>query len=140
MWGLSLMEQNKELVAEYMAAVTARDYDRAVELSDPDWVSIAPGAEPAGLDQLRAGFEFFRESFDDFTATILMQIAEGENVFTRLTWSGTHTGEFLGVQPSGATASIEVFRIDTCSNGKLIETRYMYDLPTFLGRLSQAAQ
>jgi predicted ester cyclase len=138
MEALRVTGQSKELVAEYMAAVTARDYDRAAELSDPDRVSIAPAAEPAGIDQLSAGFELFHESFDDFTATIIMQIAEGEQVFARLTWGGTHAREFLGVQPSGAYACIEVYRIDRCSNGKLIETRYMYDLPSFLGKPSQA--
>ena len=66
-----------------------------------------------------------------------MQIADGEHVFTRLVWSGTHAHEFLGIRPSGAHASIEVFRLDRCAGGKLVETRYMYDLPTFLGRLSR---
>jgi hypothetical protein len=88
-------------------------------------VPVAPGREPTRLDQLRAGLELFHESFDSFTATLVMQLADGKDVFTRLS-------------RRERTQVIEVFRIDPFSKGELIETGYTYDLPSVLARLPRA--
>ena len=38
----------------------------------------------------------YRTAFPDIQATIEDQIAEGDMVVTRVTWRGTHRGEFRG--------------------------------------------
>ena len=69
-----------------------------MELTDPDWVSVAPGAEPAGLDHPSGGFELVHESFDDFTATILMRVfrIDGPNGTLIATRYGYDLSTFLG--------------------------------------------
>ena len=45
------------------------------------------------------------------TLTIEDQIAEGDEVVTRLTFLGTHKGELMGLPPTGKTITMGV--IDT---------------------------
>jgi predicted ester cyclase len=127
-------ESNKRVVRNYVQALGDRDYDHAEQLSDRRWTEHVPGAPPAGLERLRAGERWFA-AFSDWEPTIVEQIAEGDTVFTRVRWSGRHTGEFIGVPATGADASFEVFRLDRVADGKLVETRYMYDLQGFLDTL-----
>src|SRR5579863_4347789 len=72
------------------------------EVLHPDIVlpTVAPMAEPtiAGLKQLNAGF---RAGVPDARAEIGQVIASGDWVAATITWSGTHTGDFLGLAPTG---------------------------------------
>ncbi len=39
----------------------------------------------------------------------------------RLTWEGTHLGEFMGVPATGKTVSVETIGIDRVVDGKVVE-------------------
>ena len=75
-----------------------------------------------------------RNAFPDFQFSILGQIAEGDEVATRWTIRGTHTGEFQGVPPSGKPIEMTGITIFRIANGKLIEGWTNEDL---LGLLQQ---
>ncbi|WP_055601339.1 ester cyclase [Streptomyces aureus] len=87
-----------------------------------------------GMDAVRREVEMWRGGFD-FAFTVDDQIAEGDRVCTRWTWNGTHTGDFMGLQPSGIGVTmtgtvIHRFRDD----GKIVEGWWQYDL---LGLMAQ---
>jgi steroid delta-isomerase-like uncharacterized protein len=67
-----------------------------------------------GLEGVKAGVNRFKEAFPDAQVNIAFQIAEGDKVVTRYSWSGTHLGEFVGIPATGKqvhwTATI-TFRI-----------------------------
>ncbi len=46
---------------------------------------------------------------------------------THLTWRGTHQGEFMGVPATGRRVDFEVVRFDRIADGKLAETRVVFD-------------
>ena len=77
---------------------------------------IEPGVE--GLKQLilawRTGFPDAVQRVDDIFAL-------GDRVVVRLTWEGTHTGEFMGTPPSGKKVSVETIGIDRVVDGKVVE-------------------
>jgi steroid delta-isomerase-like uncharacterized protein len=50
------------------------------------------------VEQTRAAFPDWHNRIDEL-------IAADEKVVARLTWTGTHRGEFLGIPPSGRTVS-----------------------------------
>ncbi|MFD9035111.1 ester cyclase [Streptomyces sp. NPDC059567] len=88
-----------------------------------------------GMDAVRRQVEMWRGGFD-FGFTIHDQIAEGDRVCTRWTWLGTHTGDFMGLQPTGMKVSmtgttIHQFRQD----GKMAEGWWQYDLLGLMGQL-----
>lgn len=46
-------------------------------------------------------------------------IAEGDDVVSRVTWSGTHSGEFWGVAPTGKKIVVDAMFIDRVVDGRL---------------------
>ena len=59
-----------------------------------------------GLDAMRANIERWIASFPDLLARVDMQVAEGDLVCDRATFSGTHTGApFREIEPRGAEVS-----------------------------------
>ncbi|MFI6419891.1 ester cyclase [Streptomyces sp. NPDC050842] len=88
-----------------------------------------------GMDAVRREVEMWRRGFD-FAFAIDDQIAEGDRVCTRWTWKGSHTGDFMGLQPSGMDVTmtgtvIHRFRDD----GKIVEGWWQYDLLGLMGQL-----
>jgi predicted ester cyclase len=57
--------------------------------------------EPRAADRARAWITPFRASFSDLDIKIIDLVGEGNIVVARLLCSGTHTGEWLGHQPTG---------------------------------------
>ncbi|MFD3944226.1 ester cyclase [Streptomyces sp. NPDC058579] len=88
-----------------------------------------------GMDAVRREIEMWRAGFDA-AFTVNDQIAEGDRVCTRWTLIATHTGDFMGLQPSGMKVSmtgttIHQFRGD----GKITEGWWQYDLLGLMGQL-----
>ena len=82
-----------------------------------------PGTAPdtEGLDALRQAFAGFRTTFPDLRITPEQFVAEGDLVSLRWTASGTHSGPFAGIEPSGrrvAWGGTDTYRL---SDGKVAE-------------------
>ncbi|MBW3608092.1 MAG: ester cyclase, partial [Actinobacteria bacterium] len=60
------------------------------------------------LDRLR----IVRRAFPDFHVVVEEQIAEGDLVVQRVSARGTHRGEFLGLAPSGQTATFDLIELN----------------------------
>lgn len=97
--------------------------------------SIASFADPtvAGLKQLNEGL---RAGFSDARAEIEEVVASGEWVAAVLRWTGTHTGEFLGLPPTGKTFSITEMEIVQCENGRIVDLRNVFDIGSLMAQLS----
>ncbi|MFG2330491.1 ester cyclase [Streptomyces sp. NPDC048604] len=88
-----------------------------------------------GMDAVRREVEMWRGAFD-FAFTIDDQIAEGDRVCTRWTWNATHTGDFMGIQPTGMQVSMTGTTIHRCrEDGKLVEGWWQYDMLGLMGQL-----
>jgi steroid delta-isomerase-like uncharacterized protein len=59
-----------------------------------------------------------RSAFPDFKATIEDILADGDKVVIRMTWTGTHKDEFMGIPATGKRMSIGVIDIIRVANGK----------------------
>jgi steroid delta-isomerase-like uncharacterized protein len=77
----------------------------ADELVAPDSRDTSPGIPPGvpttGPDTLKSIVSQLRSAFPDLQVTIDEMIAEGDMVAARTTWTGTHRGNFQGIQPTG---------------------------------------
>ena len=61
------------------------------------------------------------KAFPDWHETIEDIIAEGDKVWIRITYTGTHESEFMGLVPTGnkiITKGVDIYRV---VNGKLAE-------------------
>jgi predicted ester cyclase len=109
----------RRFVDEYQTAADERAFN---ELLHPDVLdhSRPPGVAP-GAQGVHQQFDGFRSAFSDFRATILDQIAEGDKVVTRKVFTGTHSGPFQGVEPTGREVQIHVIDIVRVAGGRIIE-------------------
>lgn len=121
-------DANKELVRRFYAAVDAGDTAAVEALFDPEWQNIDPSLPPMrGLAGARALIGMFTSSFPEFTSRIELIAAEDERVAVRVSHTGTHRGEFMGVPPTGRQVTVSATGIFRCKDGKLVENRVVFD-------------
>ena len=83
--------ENKELVRRLIEdAVNARNLEVVDELADGELAIAA-----------KRWIGPFRAAFPDFTMQIMDLVAEGDTVVGHFRCSGTHLGEWNGIQPAG---------------------------------------
>lgn len=107
------------------------------ELLDPDisLPTIDAFAEPT-IEGLKSVNAAFRTGAPDVRATIDEIYAAGDWVAARLTWSGTHTGELLGMPGSGQHFSVTEFEIVRCRDGRIVDIRGLVNIGELVGQLS----
>lgn len=76
---------------------------------------------PPTREGVRQMFASMLVSFPDLEVTIDDMASEGDKVWARSTWQGTHKGEFLGVAATGRSVSFSVIDIIRFSDGKAVE-------------------
>jgi steroid delta-isomerase-like uncharacterized protein len=69
----------------------------------------------------------FRTAFPDIHWVIEEMVTEGDKVFSRFTWHGTHRGEFLGVPATGRQISVKGLVVDRVVGGKMVESQILMD-------------
>jgi steroid delta-isomerase-like uncharacterized protein len=117
-------DQNKALVRRFIDELFNHGNTSAAdEILAPDFVEreqLPPGI-PKGREGVKVLATILRSAFPDLKATIEDTIAEGDKVVIRMTWSGTHKGEFMGVPATGKRVSIGVIDILRMDGGKCVE-------------------
>jgi steroid delta-isomerase-like uncharacterized protein len=105
------------------------EIDRVDEFVRPDFVNVTgrPGSPP-GPDAVSSGLAAFRTAFADHDAEVVQMVAEGDLVATYKTFTGTHTGEFLGIPPTGKRATIRVMDMVRYRDGRIAEHWSVVDL------------
>jgi ketosteroid isomerase-like protein len=107
------------------------------ELLDPDIAlpTIEPFVEPT-VEGLKSENAAFRAGAPDARATIDEIFAAGDWVAARLTWTGSHTGELLGVPATGRRFSVTEFEIVRCRDGRIVDLRQVFDTGDLLAQLT----
>jgi predicted ester cyclase len=111
-------EDNKSVVRNMLQLIEKGDVQNAEKFFSPNWVNHDPSLPPM------QGFEGARQlislwhSFSDKKITIEDSIAEGDRVAIRFKLSGTQTGTFLGIAPTGKTIHISATGIFRIVDGK----------------------
>lgn len=115
--------ENKEVTRRFSAEVWGKgDAALADELIAPDLVEHTPFPAPVpGLEGHKQVLAMFRAAFPDLVVTVDDVIAEGD--MTYLNWHGdaTHTGELMGIPPTGKKVHVTGMDILKLENGKIKE-------------------
>jgi predicted ester cyclase len=103
-------EENKQLVRRLVDDVVNRRNPAALDaLAEGEFAEIA-----------RRWISPFRSSFPDFRMEIVDLVAEGDKVVAHFKCSGTHSGEWLGIAPTGRRfEKIDEIYVFTVREGKL---------------------
>jgi predicted ester cyclase len=133
-----MLDENKDVVRRFFAEViNAPNPDQADGFVTANYIEHQrlPGAEGRqGIEIAKAFLAMMRVAFPDYRFALEDLIAEGDKVVARLTVSGTHLGEMMGLAPTRQQiqiSGIEVFRLEA---GKLAEHWATFDT---LGMLQQ---
>jgi predicted ester cyclase len=94
------VEDNKQAARRfYQEVINGRNLDAMDELLTPEGVDHTFGSHSA--EQAKQFFGMVHQAFPDLHAEVHDVIAEGELVAARVTYTGTHQGEFVGIPATG---------------------------------------
>ena len=92
-------------------------------------------SKPFGWDEWRASLEEFTRAFPDGQHVIEEVLVDGSHGISRCRFTGTHTGEFLGLAPTGTKVSIAGIHIDRFQGDMLVAHRGQLDMHGLLEQL-----
>lgn len=123
-------EENKAISRRVAEEIfNGGDLDLADELYAPDYILHDPSLpeELHGPDGLKQYAAMILGAFPDARVTVEDQIAEGDKLVDRWTSTGTHTGDFMGIPPTGRRIEISGITISRFSGGRIVEDWYQSD-------------
>jgi steroid delta-isomerase-like uncharacterized protein len=129
-------EANAEIAQRIVDEVwTQHKLDVIDELVAPGFVGWTPtDGEIRGPAGLRTLVERYLTAFPDTTMQVDHVVADGDWVATHWTARGTQTGELMGIAPTGKEVTVQGMSFDRIANGKIVESRNVFDA---LGMLQQ---
>jgi len=116
------IEENKNIVRRYQEAYNNCNFDVlaeivAAEVLTPNIIS----GMPPGLEGAIAVHQKTLLGMPDYHTTIEDLIAEGDKVVARVTMTGTHTGNFYGIAPTGRQVNLTAIYIVRIADGRIVE-------------------
>lgn len=115
--------QNKELVRRSIEAVNDEGPDAIDRFLAVDWIGWdSRDGSKASREDSKKEQAVILSGFPDARVTVEDLVAEGDKVASRLTVSGTHTGEYFGIAPTGKRVTFSMLNIDRVASGKIAES------------------
>lgn len=129
-------EANKALVRQFNEAFNAGNLDGASAVFAPNAIVHNSGApDPLDLEGFRQLAGVFLSAFPGGKHSIEDMIEEGDTVVTRITYRGSHTGDLMGIPPTGKPVTVSAMTIDRIANGKIVETWRLFDQMSMMQQL-----
>lgn len=128
------LEKNKTLIARFDKACIEKNDEKALDELVADHVinHAAPQGASNGKESFHHFLHLLHTGLSDIKVEILQQVAEKDLVVTRKSISGMHTGNFMGVPPTGKAINFEAIEIIRLENGKYAEHWVQSDLRELL--------
>lgn len=96
-----MSEENKALARRFFRMFENGDPGMADDIVAADYYNHDAPDPNIGSEGVKAGVTMFKNALPDAQLKIAFQVAEGDKVVTRYTWSGTHQGEIYGIAATG---------------------------------------
>jgi len=129
----SLTERNKAVVRAYLGEIAQHGNIVARERY---FTPTTTFNGDSNLGRQFARIAEFRRAFPDLEMTIELQIAEGPWVATRVTYRGTHSGEFIGIPATGRRIEYTGTAMDRLENGKVVEMWHTVNLHLLMRQIA----
>lgn len=116
--------------------LASRDLDRLGDYFAEEFTShnMPPGL-PQGIDGVRAFFQVFLDGLSEIEVTVDELVADGDRVAVATTTSGVHSGDLLGVAPSGRRISVTGIDMVRVDGDRIVEHRGLTDTVGLLRQL-----
>ncbi len=137
--------KNKETTRKIIAAVDAGNAEAFAAYLSPNFDEHMPMPEDMkGMSDAEASkvmIAGYHKSFPDSKTDIQKMVAEGDIVMIYSVWSGTNTGEFMGMPPTNKPVKmdqVDIIRFD--ASGKAVEHWAVYDNLTMMEQLGMMSK
>ncbi|MGV9556566.1 ester cyclase [Streptomyces sp. NPDC003401] len=118
---------NRATAREWFEQAGTIDIDHMFDQVADDYVDHDPvGPRDSDLAAAREQFAGRRRAFD-FSFRVDDQIAQGDRVCTRWTWTARHTGDFLGLSATGRDVVMTGMTWQRFRDGVICEGWWQYD-------------
>lgn len=106
-----LWDERKLEVADEVIAEGSVNFD----------TGLVPG--PFGPEEMKGTVRMVTAGFPDNRHTVEEMFADGDTVVARVTLTGAHEGEFMGIPPTGRRIEVQEIHIYRLKDGKAVEHR-----------------
>jgi steroid delta-isomerase-like uncharacterized protein len=119
--------ENKAIICAFVDEVINQGrLERADDPVAADFIELDPlPGQKQGREGLKEIIGVIRTAFPDIHWVMEEMVAEGELVFSRFTWSGTHHGAFLGISATGKRVTVPGMVLDRLVAGRMAESRIL---------------
>lgn len=124
------MEANEDLYRRFVEEVwNDGNFDMVEDFVADDYVGHDPFSpeEIRGPDGVREFVQLYHAAFPDTHLEIDQVITTDDFVVARWTGSGTHEGDFLGIEPTGNPVTVTGIEINRVKDGAFVEGWDNYD-------------
>ena len=131
-----MSEDNKAKVRRFYEEVVQNgNFSMLDEVAAPHIVdhNPAPGQAP-GTEGVRQFFSAMRAAVTGLRVSVDHVIAEGDKVAAHVSVRGKHTGELMGIPPSGKEVVMRISDIVRFENGKAVERWGVEDMSGFVSQ------
>lgn len=115
-------EENKKAQEKFGEAINSGNLEKLREVVAQDVKDHDPapnqGPGPQGYIDF---FTMMRNAFPDMQVEVEKMVADEDNVAFAYTLTGTHKGDFMGVDGTGTPIKIRGMQISRFKNGKMVE-------------------
>lgn len=115
--------ENKLVVKNFIEKVTnTGDVENISDYISPDYTEVFNGKRyPVGIEGAKKNIIGVRKVYSNLKLEIENQIAEDDWVATCYTMSGIHSGEWMGIKPTGKKIEVTGVNINKIIDGKIVE-------------------
>ena len=121
-------ETNKQIARAFLRSADDVDFETWRSIASPDLAASANGGDVMNREEFEGMVRGIIAGFSNGRHIIEAQVAEGDRVATRLTWTALHTGEFNGVPASNRPVRICGDAFDRIEDGKVVEHHAQFDV------------
>ena len=132
-----MSEDNRAAARRWFEEVWNQRNDAAVhELMAPGAVGHMEGGDVHGAEEFLAARANLLRAIPDLRVTVEDTVVEGDRVALRWRVVGTHSGEGLGIPPSGRAADFRGITVMKMANGRMVEGWDGWNMGALLQALS----
>lgn len=118
-----VLQRNKDVILRsHLEVWNQAKYELIETLYDQNFgCHFICGIEAKGRAEMQKFIIAHREAFPDWTERVVDIFAEGDRVVTRYLSTGTHLGNFQGIEPTGKAVTVNEVSIYCVRNGQILE-------------------
>lgn len=137
---INILDGNRDLISRYFEKVWNQgNVDILDEILSSEYINHNPGFEnpkpgPVGLKPIVLAI---RKGFPDLKYIVERMVVAEDHVAVHVTMTGTHTGVFFGILPTGKSISVSQMQIERIVDGKMVEHWRVTDDLSMMRQLGQ---